>query len=167
MITGAGFARTRSHGREAFCLCDPEPQQRDTVLRGSDLQRHDSTRVAQRGRFAAHPAIPAMEARGGDGLCHRETCRGLREVSEEQRRFRVPETSLDVTADDQLELAAHGYFVMNCMAWRLPVFYPEPRRSEMKLTQLFRDELDREATRTRRALEHVPSTLDDWKPHPK
>ena len=37
----------------------------------------------------------------------------------------------------------------------------------MKLTQLFRDELDREATRTRRALEHVPAGLDDWKPHPK
>ena len=37
----------------------------------------------------------------------------------------------------------------------------------MNLTQLFLDELDREATRTRRALEHVPLGRDDWKPHPK
>lgn len=37
----------------------------------------------------------------------------------------------------------------------------------MKLTQLFLDELDREAPRTRRALEHVPQGRDDWKPHPK
>jgi len=37
----------------------------------------------------------------------------------------------------------------------------------MKLTQLFLDELDREAPRTRRALEQVPAGRDDWKPHPK
>jgi uncharacterized damage-inducible protein DinB len=37
----------------------------------------------------------------------------------------------------------------------------------MKLTELFRDELEREATRTRRALEQVPAGRDDWKPHPK
>lgn len=37
----------------------------------------------------------------------------------------------------------------------------------MKLTQLFVDELDREAPRTRRALEHVPLGRDDWTPHPK
>jgi uncharacterized damage-inducible protein DinB len=37
----------------------------------------------------------------------------------------------------------------------------------MTLTQLFLDELDREAPRTRRALEHVPQGRDDWKPHPK
>jgi uncharacterized damage-inducible protein DinB len=37
----------------------------------------------------------------------------------------------------------------------------------MKLTQLFLDELEREAFRTRRALEHVPTGRDDWKPHPK
>src|SRR5437867_1815270 len=37
----------------------------------------------------------------------------------------------------------------------------------MKLTQLFLAELDREAPRTRRALEHVPPGRDDWKPHPK
>src|SRR5437870_5997233 len=37
----------------------------------------------------------------------------------------------------------------------------------MKLTQLFLDELDREADRTRRALESVPTGRDDWKPHPK
>ena len=37
----------------------------------------------------------------------------------------------------------------------------------MKLTQLFLDELDREAPRTRRALEHVPLGRDDWTPHPK
>jgi uncharacterized damage-inducible protein DinB len=37
----------------------------------------------------------------------------------------------------------------------------------MKLTQLFLDELDREAPRTRGALEHVPHGRDDWKPHPK
>jgi uncharacterized damage-inducible protein DinB len=37
----------------------------------------------------------------------------------------------------------------------------------MKLTQLFLDELDREAPRTRRAVERVPSGRDDWKPHPR
>jgi uncharacterized damage-inducible protein DinB len=37
----------------------------------------------------------------------------------------------------------------------------------MKLTELFLAELDREASRTRRALERVPLGRDDWKPHPK
>src|SRR5918994_5006838 len=37
----------------------------------------------------------------------------------------------------------------------------------MTLKQLFLDELDREGPRTRRALEHVPSGRDDWKPHAK
>jgi uncharacterized damage-inducible protein DinB len=37
----------------------------------------------------------------------------------------------------------------------------------MKMTELFRDEIEREATRTRRALEQVPAGRDDWKPHPK
>ena len=37
----------------------------------------------------------------------------------------------------------------------------------MNLTQLFLDELDREAPRTRRALEHVPLGRDEWTPHPK
>ncbi|HYM22646.1 MAG TPA: DinB family protein [Vicinamibacterales bacterium] len=37
----------------------------------------------------------------------------------------------------------------------------------MKLTQLFIEELDREADRTKRALEQVPKGKDDWKPHPK
>ena len=37
----------------------------------------------------------------------------------------------------------------------------------MTLTQLFLAELDREAPRTRRALERVPRGRDDWKPHPK
>src|SRR5687768_4662832 len=37
----------------------------------------------------------------------------------------------------------------------------------MKLTQLFLDELDREAPRTRRAVERVPIGRDDWKPHAK
>jgi uncharacterized damage-inducible protein DinB len=37
----------------------------------------------------------------------------------------------------------------------------------MKLTDLFLAELDREAPRTRRALEHVPLGRDDWKPHEK
>jgi uncharacterized damage-inducible protein DinB len=35
------------------------------------------------------------------------------------------------------------------------------------LTQLFLEELDREAARTRRALEQVPTGRDDWKPHDK
>ncbi len=35
------------------------------------------------------------------------------------------------------------------------------------LTKLFLEELDREAARTRRALEQVPTGRDDWKPHPK
>lgn len=37
----------------------------------------------------------------------------------------------------------------------------------MKLTELFLAELDREAPRTRRALEHVPPGRDEWAPHPK
>ena len=37
----------------------------------------------------------------------------------------------------------------------------------MNLTQLFLEELDREAPRTRRALEHVPLGRDEWTPHPK
>jgi uncharacterized damage-inducible protein DinB len=37
----------------------------------------------------------------------------------------------------------------------------------MTLTELFLAELDREAARTRRALEHVPTGRDEWKPHDK
>jgi uncharacterized damage-inducible protein DinB len=37
----------------------------------------------------------------------------------------------------------------------------------MNLVQLFLSELDREAARTRRAVERVPLGHDDWKPHPK
>ena len=37
----------------------------------------------------------------------------------------------------------------------------------MTLVELFLAELDREAPRTRRALEQVPLDRDDWKPHPK
>ena len=37
----------------------------------------------------------------------------------------------------------------------------------MKLTDLLLAELDREAARTRRALEQVPPGRDDWKPHAK
>jgi uncharacterized damage-inducible protein DinB len=37
----------------------------------------------------------------------------------------------------------------------------------VKLTDLFLAELDREAPRTRRALENVPLGRDDWKPHAK
>ena len=37
----------------------------------------------------------------------------------------------------------------------------------MKLTDLFLAELDREAARTRHAVERVPTGRDDWAPHPK
>ena len=37
----------------------------------------------------------------------------------------------------------------------------------MTFTQLYMEELDREAARTRRALEQVPLDRDDWKPHQK
>ena len=37
----------------------------------------------------------------------------------------------------------------------------------MNLTQLFLDQLEREAPRTRRALESVPKGKDDWTPHSK
>src|SRR5262245_8644042 len=37
----------------------------------------------------------------------------------------------------------------------------------MTLTQLFLADFEREAPRTRRALEQVPVGRDDWKPHPK
>ena len=37
----------------------------------------------------------------------------------------------------------------------------------MKLTEMFLAELDREADRTRRAVEAVPLGKDDWKPHDK
>jgi uncharacterized damage-inducible protein DinB len=37
----------------------------------------------------------------------------------------------------------------------------------MMLTRFFLDQLDREAPRTRHALENVPKGKDDWKPHAK
>src|SRR6266446_5556369 len=37
----------------------------------------------------------------------------------------------------------------------------------MTFTQMYMEELDREAARTRRALEQVPLGRDDWTPHPK
>jgi uncharacterized damage-inducible protein DinB len=37
----------------------------------------------------------------------------------------------------------------------------------MKLTQMFLDQLDREAARTRNVVENVPQGKDDWTPHPK
>src|SRR5215212_6983899 len=37
----------------------------------------------------------------------------------------------------------------------------------MPLIEMFLDQLNREAPRTRRALEQVPQGRDDWKPHPK
>jgi uncharacterized damage-inducible protein DinB len=37
----------------------------------------------------------------------------------------------------------------------------------MKMTDLFLAQLDAEAPRTRRALQHVPEGRDDWKPHEK
>ena len=37
----------------------------------------------------------------------------------------------------------------------------------MKLTDLFMAQLDAEAPRTRRTLEHVPEGRDEWKPHEK
>ncbi len=37
----------------------------------------------------------------------------------------------------------------------------------MKLTEMLIAELEREAARSRRALEQVPTGRDDWKPHPK
>jgi uncharacterized damage-inducible protein DinB len=37
----------------------------------------------------------------------------------------------------------------------------------MKLTELFAAELEREAAGTRRTLERVPEGQNDWKPHPK
>ncbi|HEY7214756.1 MAG TPA: DinB family protein [Thermoanaerobaculia bacterium] len=37
----------------------------------------------------------------------------------------------------------------------------------MKLTEFFADQLEREADRSRRALERVPEGRNDWKPHEK
>ena len=37
----------------------------------------------------------------------------------------------------------------------------------MRLTHFFSDQLEREATRTRGALMHIPEGKDDWTPHPK
>jgi uncharacterized damage-inducible protein DinB len=37
----------------------------------------------------------------------------------------------------------------------------------MTLTQMFIEQLDREAPRTRHVLEHVPTGKDDWTPHAK
>ena len=50
---------------------------------------------------------------------------------------------------------------------RNPLRTPGNVEVAMTLTQLFLDELEREAPRTRRALEQVPLGRDDWKPHPK
>src|SRR5688572_20890888 len=50
-----------------------------------------------------------------------------------------------------------------------PAYLPTPptcgRRSLMKLTELFLSELDREADRSRHALEQMPDGKADWKPH--
>src|SRR5215813_3893617 len=37
----------------------------------------------------------------------------------------------------------------------------------MTLTEMFREQFEREAPRTRRVLEEVPTGRDDWKPHEK
>src|SRR5204862_7797858 len=37
----------------------------------------------------------------------------------------------------------------------------------MKMTELFKGQLEREAPITRRALKNVPEGKPDWKPHPK
>src|SRR6266581_1329538 len=37
----------------------------------------------------------------------------------------------------------------------------------MKMTELFLSQLDREARRTRSAVENVPDGREDWKPHEK
>jgi hypothetical protein len=37
----------------------------------------------------------------------------------------------------------------------------------MKLTEFFREQLDREVERSRKALEQVPEGKYDWKPHEK
>ncbi len=37
----------------------------------------------------------------------------------------------------------------------------------MKLTEFFREELDREVERSRKALQQVPGGKYDWKPHEK
>ena len=37
----------------------------------------------------------------------------------------------------------------------------------LKMTELFLDELKHEAAGTRKALEHVPEGHYDWRPHPK
>ena len=44
---------------------------------------------------------------------------------------------------------------------------PPCREGIMSFKQMFAEELDREAARTRRALEQVPLGKDDWKPHAK
>src|SRR4029453_4963394 len=43
----------------------------------------------------------------------------------------------------------------------------EGRKTAMTLVQQYLDQLDREAPRTRHAIENVPRGKDDWKPHPK
>lgn len=58
------------------------------------------------------------------------------------------------------------------MGWadgtNVPVFGVEVATGRcMTQTQLFLQELDREATRSRRALEQVPDESRDWKPHDK
>ena len=41
------------------------------------------------------------------------------------------------------------------------------RAIQMKLTELFLDQLERESAGTRKAVERVPEGNDDWKPHEK
>ena len=41
------------------------------------------------------------------------------------------------------------------------------RKEQMKLTDMFLAELEREAAGTRRTLERVPEGRNDWKPHEK
>src|SRR5262245_52086028 len=49
----------------------------------------------------------------------------------------------------------------------MPVRLHRRTGASMNLKELFVAELDREAARTRRALENVPTGRDDWKPHQK
>src|SRR5512134_2670771 len=44
---------------------------------------------------------------------------------------------------------------------------PNQRRPQVKITELFSGQLEREAAVSRRALERVPEGRPDWKPHEK
>jgi uncharacterized damage-inducible protein DinB len=78
----------------------------------------------------------------------------------------APRTFAVFAAQDDIRVWASRvrYLIRNDLAWRVQSG-KEPH--EMKMTELYLAQLERELPITRKALERVPEGKNDWKPHPK